>query len=198
MTTPALHLDFPHHWRAQILAGRPFILPARRFAYPAQAEEVERGALEVLVTPDSPGSLTQHAPDAQSFLATCALGFADPAVPTGLWSTPKPEELCAVAGGYAYIIHTVTPERFTFLEQRPVLAIHPVPAANLLLFVGHHRILAWGGDGLAWNSDKLSDEGIAVSQIEESCLHGFGWNMLTDKQTPFNLDLRTGQRARTL
>jgi len=91
---------FPHNWHAEILAARPLILPTRHFVYPAQAEEVERGALEVLVRP---GALDSSTPS-REFLATCALGFRDPAMPTGLWSCPNPDEICAVSGGYAYMI----------------------------------------------------------------------------------------------
>jgi len=145
VTVPTLDLSFPHHWQAEVLPARPIILPRRHFVYPREAEEVERGALEVLVRPAE----EQPSQGAQPFLATCALGFRDPVVPTGLWSTPNPEELCAVSGGYAYLIDTTAPERFTMLPYRPVLEIRPVPDASLLLFVGHHSILAWGVDGEA-------------------------------------------------
>ncbi len=122
------------------------ILPPRHFVYPRAAEEVERGALEVMIRPDAPG--------AQPFLATCALGFRDPAVPTGLWSAPRPEEICAVAGGYAYLIDTTAPEHFTMIPYRPVLEVRAAVAEGLLLFVGHHAILAWGPSGQAWESDE--------------------------------------------
>lgn len=166
---------------------RPLILPSRHFTYPRDAEEVERGALEVLIRPEDT--------DAQPFLATCALGFRDPAVPTGLWSAPDPEEICAVSGGYAYLIDTTAPERFTMLAYRPVLEVRSLPAQGLLLFVGHHNMLAWGADGQAWQSEKLSDEGIKVTGIEGDVLHALGWNMMSDKETPFALDLRTGRRC---
>lgn len=202
--TPTIDLTFPHHWQAEILAARPLILPPRHFTYPGQAEEVERGALEVMIhpqTPVAPGpdsatweSTASNQPP-QLFLATCALGFRDPSVPTGLWSTPNPEEICAVSGGYAYLIHTTTPERFTMLPYRPVLEIRPAPADNLLLFTGHRSILAWGANGLAWESDKLSDEGLTLVSIANGILRGNGWSMLTDKEIPFALDLRTGSRA---
>ena len=97
MTQPTVDLRFPHAWQAEILGSRPLILPPRRFVYPAQAEEVERGALEVLVRPDAPvdpQTDPKCPPSAQEFLATCALGFADPAVPSGLWSCPNPNQLC--------------------------------------------------------------------------------------------------------
>jgi hypothetical protein len=182
-----IDLSFPHRWQAEILPARPAILPARHFVYPRDAEEVERGALEVLVRPE--------AAEAQQFLATCALGFRDSAVPTGLWSTPNPDEICAVSGGYAYLIDTAQPEVFTMISYRPVLQVFPVLAAGLLLFVGHHSILAWGTSGQAWESEKLSDEGLTITDIEDGHLSGLGWQMLTDKEMQFTLDLRTGLRV---
>ena len=181
--TPKIDLSFPHNWRAEILSARPLILPPRHFTYPRDAEEVERGALEVMVQPQS----------APPFLATCALGFRDASVPTGLWSTPNPEEISTVSGGYAYLIDTASPERFTMLPYRPVLEIRAALSENLLLFVGHRSILAWGHNGQAWESAKLSDEGLSITTIENSILSGIGWHMLTDKEIPFALDLRTGK-----
>ena len=253
MSAPVIDLSFPHHWQAEILAARPLILPPRHFVYPREAEEVERGALEVLVRPrpmkrdpfsndETPGSAGAKAPvdfgataglkscpvtkpvsqgvlpqpvnsrpaapgsfvgacpvpeetaGHQPFLATCALGFRDPAVPTGLWSTPEPEKICALSGGYAYIIDTTNPETFNMIPYRPVLQVRPVFDAELLLFVGHHSILAWGGDGHAWQSAKLSDEGVTITAIANGELRGLGWDMMSDRETPFALDLRNGQR----
>lgn len=188
IAAPTIDLSFPHSWRAEILAVRPPILPVRHFIYPAQAEEVERGALEVMVRPQT----DQHL--AQPFLATCALGFRDPAAPTGIWSTPEPEKICAVSGGYAYLIDTAAPERFTMLALRPVLEIHAVLSDSLLLFAGHRTILAWGSKGQAWESEKLSDEGLTLGNIENGILHGKGWKMMSDRETAFLLDLRNGTR----
>jgi hypothetical protein len=189
MTAPTFDGSFPHHWQAEVLPARPIILPTRHYVYPAQAEEVERGALEVLIRPGA------HPTQAvEPFLATCALGFRDPAVPTGLWSTPNPRQICAVSGGYAYIIDTREPERFTMISFRPVLEIFPAVEQGLLLFVGHHSIFAWSRDGEAWQSEKLSAEGITISGIEDGILHGLGWDLFTDKETAFALDLGTGLR----
>ena len=183
---PTVNLSFPHRWRAEVLAARPLILPPRHFVYPRAADEVERGALEVLIWPD--------ASDAQPFLATCALGFRDPAAPSGLWSAPNPETVCAVAGGYAYLIDTTAPEQFAMIPYRPVLDILPAIADGLLLFVGHHSILAWGSEGQVWESDKLSDEGVTITGTDGGVLSGMGWEMKSDREKPFAIDLRSGRR----
>lgn len=191
--SPTIDLTFPHQWQAQILAARPLILPPRSFVYPLHVEEVERGALEILVRP-GPVSAAGRSSSAQEFLATCALGFVDPAVPSGIWSSPNPKEICAVAGGYTYLIDTTAPERFTMLAYRPVLEVRVVLEKGLLLFVGHRSILAWGGDGQAWESVRLSDEGVTVSNIENGVLHGTGWQMRSDKEIPFAVDLSSGSK----
>ena len=178
---------FAHDWKAEILKQRPLILPRRRYVYPREAEEVERGALELLVTPDG----------GEPFLATCALGFADPVAPTGVWACPNPHQLCAVAGGYAYLLDTLNPERFEQIGYRPVLAVYAVSADDaggrqLLLFVGSRAILAYGVDGFQWQSPQLSSEGITVKSIAGGLLRGRGWDLRSDTEPEFTLDLRTG------
>jgi hypothetical protein len=190
VTAPEVILRFPHTWVAEILPARPLILPSRAYVYPQAAEEVERGALEVLIRPQ----IESGHEGIQPFLATCALGFRDPSVPTGLWSCPKQEDICAVSGGYAYLIDTTAPERFTMLPLRPVMQVWPAPEAGLLLFAGHHSILAWGSEGLAWQSGKLSDEGVKITSVEDGILRGTGWQMMTDQETEFSLDVKTGHK----
>lgn len=185
MNAAKIDLSFEHAWEAEILPARPMILPPRHFVFPREVEEVERGALEVMV----------RSCGAEPFLATCALGFRDPAAASGVWAAPDAREICCVSGGYAYVIDTATPERFTFLALRPVLEVRTAAEAELLLFVSHRTIMAWGREGQQWESVKLSDEGVTVTSIDGWTLHGLGWSLMTDKETPFALDLHTGRRA---
>jgi Polymorphic toxin system, DSP-PTPase phosphatase len=177
---------FPHTWAAEVLKSPPLITPARHFTYPRQIageeDALARGALQLLVRPAEGGA----------FLATCALGFTNATMPSGVLSCPNPSDLCAVAGGYAYIIDTLNPERSTHISLKPVVSIHPIPSQNLILFAGFRTILGWGTDGEAWHSNKLSWEGIRITGIQGHTLHGTGWDLLTDRELPFALDLRTG------
>ena len=83
--------EFPHNWSVEVLRTPPLIAPARQFIYPQQIpgeeDALARGALHLMVRPASGGT----------FLATCALGFTDPAMPTGVFTLPNPQEMCAVA-----------------------------------------------------------------------------------------------------
>ena len=144
-----------------------------------------RGALLVLVHPASGGT----------FLATCALGFTDPSMPTGIFSCPDPREMCAVAGGYAYIVDSASPERSMHIPLKPVVEVRALVEHGLLIFIGFHAIVAWGREGLAWQTARLSWEGIRVEALEGDTLRGFGWNLMSDKEVEFSVDLRTGAHA---
>jgi hypothetical protein len=183
-------LSFPHNWRAEVLAKAPLIAPARQFTYPRQVageeDALARGALQLLVHPAGAECT------GGTFLATCALGFKDPAMPTGVFACPNPGELCAVAGGYAYVLYPAAPECSTHIPLKPVAEVLPLAAQGLLVFVGFHAMVAWGREGLAWQTARLSWEGIRVTTAEGNELRGFGWNMQTDKEVEFAVDLRTG------
>ncbi len=174
---------FAHDWEAEVLASRPLILPRRQFVYPVQVEEVERGALEIMIRPAG------SAP----FLATCALGFAGSAVPTGVWACPDAAWLCAVAGGYAYLIDTRDPARWEQVVYRPVTAITAVAEQDLLIFSSFHSLLAWGREGKVWQTGRLSWDGIRITSIQRETLLGFGWDMKTDQELLFEVDLKTGR-----
>jgi hypothetical protein len=180
-------LEFSQNWSVEVLKTPPLIAPARQFTYPQQIageeDALARGALRLMVRPAS-GAM---------YLATCALGFTDPAMPTGVFACPSPNEMCAVAGGYAYVIDTAQPERCTHIALKPVVEVRVLVAQKLLLFIGFHSMMAWGRNGLAWESARLSWEGVRITSIDGDTLHGIGWNLLTDREAAFSLDLLTGQ-----
>jgi hypothetical protein len=179
--------EFSHDWTAEVLKTPPLIAPARQFTYPLQIageeDALARGALQLMVHPSTGGT----------FLATCALGFTDPAMPTGVFACPNAIEMCAVAGGYAYVIDTTQPELCIHIGLKPVVEVRSLVAQDLLLFVGFHSMVAWGSKGLAWESARLSWEGVRIISIDGDVLHGIGWNLLTDREVTFSVDLLTGK-----
>ena len=178
--------DFSKSWTARILTAPPLIAPARQFVYPqyvpGEEDAMGRGALLLEVKPAA----------GANFLATCALGFREPSLPTGVFACPRGDDLLALAGGYAYLIDTLSPERCLHLPMRPVTQVLPAPATTLILLAGFHDILAVDVDGIRWRSARLSWEGVTMTHVDDLQLHGTGWNMRTDREVPFAVDLATG------
>jgi hypothetical protein len=179
-------MGFAQSWTAEVLAGPPMIAPVRHFTYPMQVageeDALARGALLLMVKPEQGGS----------FLATCALGFTSASMPTGVFACPNPREMCAVAGGYAYLVDTNAPERCTQIGLKPVVSVVMSEARGLLLFVGFHSMVAWGSEGLAWETAKLSWEGVRITEVSDEAVVGFGWDLMSDREMEFRVDLRTG------
>jgi hypothetical protein len=128
-----------------------------------------------------------------AFLATCALGFRDASMPSGVWACPNADEMCAVAGGYAYVVDTLRPERCVQIPLKPVAEVRVAAEAGLLVFVGFHTLVAWGANGLAWETRRVSWEGVRVTEIGGDMLRGFGWDLMADREVAFTVDLRTGE-----
>jgi hypothetical protein len=128
-----------------------------------------------------------------SYLVTAALGFADTSMVSGVFGCPDAKWMCAVAGGYAYVADTLAPDRCTLLEMKPVVAVHEAVEAGVLVLVGFHAVMAWGRDGVAWTSKRVSWEGIRVTAVEGVEMRGLGWDLMADKEREFRMDLRTGE-----
>jgi len=177
---------FAQSWTAEVLTAPPLIAPVRQFVYPqriaGEEDAMERGALQLLVRPRSGGS----------FLATCALGFREKSLPTGVFGCPAPDDMLAVAGGYAYLVNTTTPEHCVHLPLRPVTQIVSAVEEGLILLAGFHTVAAVGAAGLLWETGKLSWEGVKLGEVRDGKLHGEGWDMRSDRELPFAIDLRTG------
>ena len=189
MTSGKLHgpdTTFPHDWQVEILEGPPLIAPTRHYIYPQAVEEVERGALQINF---------RSRPEAERAMATFALGFADPSLPHGVWSCPNPREMCAVAGGYAYVVNLDRPDKWIQIPYRPVTWVDAAPEHKLLLFASFHRLWALGVEGKAWETNRLSWEGLRVTGIDGRQLHGFGWDLETDSEVPFTVELATGDHT---
>jgi len=182
-------VGFRRAWTAVVLKQAPMIAPARRYTYPrvvaGEEDAMARGALELMVRVEDGGE----------FLATCALGFRGAEMPTGMWGCPAARERGAGAGGYAYVIDTARPEVSTHVGLRPVVELREVVGSGLLVFAGFHTVAAWGRGAMAWETGRLSWEGVRMGAVEGDVLHGFGWDVRTDRELPFTVDLRTGEHA---
>jgi hypothetical protein len=179
--------SFPQFWAARILSTPPLIAPARQYVYPqhipGEEDAMNRGALLLDVKPAA----------AANFLATCALGFREISLPTAIFACPHPDHLLAVAGGYAYVIDTLAPDHCVHLPLRPVTQILSAPSAGLILLAGFHNVLALDANGIRWQSERLSWEGISLTHTDAHHLHGTGWNLHADRDVPFTVNLLTGE-----
>lgn len=167
-----------------MLESYSLLNPAEKlYQFPARLEEGDRTGSYVRVTSGK----------SAAWVGFFALGFDSGEVASGTYSCPDPDWLCVVAGGYGYIVDATSPDQWVQIEQRPIVQVRAEPELKLLIFVGFTSISCLGEANHLWTSERLSWEGISISNIEEEVLHGTGWDAITDKEVPFQLDLCTGK-----
>jgi hypothetical protein len=179
-----VHYVFPHDYEVKVLESYSLVNPLEKLhQFPAQLEEGDRTGVYLRVT----------SKNSNTWIGFFALGFASAEVARGVYSCPDSESLCAVVGGYAYVVNASDPQRWVQLELRPVIQVKPVPDLKLLLFAGFTHISGLGESNQLWTTERLSWEGISIHDIQGTTLHGMGWDMITDKEVAFEVDLLTGK-----
>src|SRR2546421_315467 len=102
----------------------------------------------------------------------CGRGVGAAFLPPARWVSairrcPAPDDMLAVAGGYAYLVNTTTPERCVHLPLRPVTQIVSAVDEGLILLAGFHTVAAVGAAGLLWETGKLSWEGVKLGEVRD-------------------------------
>ena len=177
---------FPRNYEVRMLEAAPPVHPIEKlYHYPVELEEGDRSGAYLRVTP-------QNGP---AWVGFFALGFDSDQVVNQVCSTPDPERFCLAVGGYAYLVKASAPAEWQRIEQRPVVDMRVLPQQQLVLFAGFTSITAFSNSGLAWTTQRLTWEGLAITEIDGDKLLGHGWDALADKEVPFEVDLKTGKHT---
>jgi hypothetical protein len=177
---------FPHNYEIKVLESPPPVHPVEKlYHYPVELEEGDRSGLYVRVAPNV----------GPAWFGFFAAGFDSPHVMNAVCSSPDPDSVCVIAGGYAYVVNSSKPGQWHRIEQRPVVELRTVTDQRLILFAGFTSITALGPNGVLWTTQRLSWEGIQITRIDGEVLHGYGWDARSDKEVPFEVNLRSGQHT---
>jgi hypothetical protein len=177
---------FPHNYEVRMLEAAPPVHPVEKmYHYPVELEEGDRRGAYLRVTPQT----------GPAWVGFFALGFDSNQVVSQVCSTPNPDSFCVVVGGYAYVVNAGNAEQWLRVEQRPVVDLRVLSSQGLLLFAGFTSITALGSSGIAWTTERLSWEGLTITDIKGNKLLGHGWDAIADKEVPFEVDLKTGKHA---
>ena len=177
---------FPRNYEVRILEAAPPVHPIEKlYHYPVELEEGDRSGAYVRVIPQS----------GPAWVGFFALGFDSDQVVSQLCSTPDLGSFCVVVGGYAYVVKAGNPAQWLRVEQSPVVDLRVLSQQGLLLFAGFTSITALGSSGIAWTTERLTWEGLTITELIGDKLLGHGWDAMTDKEVPFEVDLKTGKHT---
>lgn len=177
---------FPRNYEIRVLESAPPVHPVEKLHhYPVELEEGDRSGVYVRCGPKQ----------GPAWVGFFALGFDSDQVVSAVCSSPDPDSFCTVIGGYAYVVKANDPAKWFRVDQRPVVDLRVLSQQGLLIFAGFTSITAVGSAGIAWTTERLSWEGLTITDIKGERLEGKGWDAMADKEVPFEVDLKTGKHT---
>ena len=123
------------------------------------------------------------------------IGNYQPASPStnfyGIFSYPLKNHICVVADGRAYIVNVKIPDQYQVMRFGAIYNV--LERENVLIFVTHTHMHAYGENGLFWKTKKLSLDGINIGRIEQNFIIATAYSPRTSFLYQFKLDLVTGK-----
>jgi hypothetical protein len=184
----AVELAFPHDYLVEVLAAAPpsglvELGAPSRVRIPDSGEDVD--ALHVKVTP----------PEGESWIGSFARGFESDGLSHGVWAWPDGVSLAVVSAGYGYVVKAREPKSWVRLQPMPITDVRVIADHQLIVFADFTNIYAYNAEKNVWKSDRLSWDGVTITQVATNHIFGLGWDAMADKEIEFVIDVRTGQHT---
>jgi hypothetical protein len=182
--------------------GRQFSFPQRFEVRPGELPASPAGG-RVLYYPGgsekggNDGPILEALPhDAASWIGVFAAGkYGAPAVQGELVGWPDGASLCVVTEGRGYVVRADEPTEWFEIALYPITEVRVAVEERLVVFADFTNLVAYGADGLAWETPRLSWDGLRISEIVAGEIRGLGWDAADEDWASFTVDARTGESA---
>ncbi len=175
-----VQLDFPHHYQVDVLQKSDREIPVR---IPDAGEPV--ASLLLKITP----------PEAAPWVGSFARGFDTDELMTGVYGWPDGISVGVVSAGYGYVVRASDPKSWVRLQPMPITDVRVITEHKLVIVADFTHIFAYGAEKSMWMSERLSWDGITITQVATNHVFGIAWDATGDKEVEFALDLRTGEHT---
>lgn len=185
----AIDLGFVHDYEVELIedgaasGATAATTTTRKIRIPDAGEDVD--AVTVCVTPRG----------AAPWVGSFARGFASDDLVSGIYAWPDAASLCVVSAGYGYVVKAADPKNWVRLQPMPITDVRLFAEHKLIVFTDFTHMFAYNAEKNLWKSDRLSWDGITVSQVATNHIFGLAWDATLDKEVEFAIDVRNGQHT---
>ncbi|GAW86335.1 conserved hypothetical protein [Bathymodiolus platifrons methanotrophic gill symbiont] len=127
-----------------------------------------------------------------SWVGIFAFGDMFPSGECRIYPGPGKQHLTVVAKGDAYIVSPYSVSSFQVVKSCPVIRVIPVPSHNVVIFHDFTEIIAYGENGLLWETKRISWDGIEISEVTSDEIIGQSRDAANEKYVEFRVDLTNG------
>jgi hypothetical protein len=153
-----------------------------RYYYPGASREGGRDGLLVEARPE-------HGPP---WMGVFAFGRITAKGVSGVFTTPDPHRLCAIARGAGYLVSVDDPASWESVQASPIIDVRPVRAQGILVFAMFTELVAYGDAGLRWRTNRLTWDDLRITEVTETFIRGEFWDVVSGSTGSFCVDLATG------
>jgi hypothetical protein len=178
-----VELTFPHDYEVELAEELP-PRPGRvkQFYFPGGSERGGRDGILLEVIPTG----------AARWIGIFARRKICSGDRSGVFSCPDRRTLCVVSDSRGYIVHADDPGVWQEVPCEPVDDVVCSPEAGLILFADFTHLVAYGPDGMAWKTKRLSWDGLKITEVTRERIRGVAWDPFVDQEVDFLVDTRTG------
>jgi hypothetical protein len=165
----------------------------RLFSYPGASEsktpwwiedwDHERDAVVVGVEPA----------DGRAWIGLFSAQIPSPRGVSGVVALPDRESFAVLCAGAAYRVSAASPGDWEEISAGGVEAPVVSSEHEIMLFVEHTSIIAFGSDGLAWQTERLVWDDLHALSLDGSTLVADGFDPPVGRTVSFGVDLKTGR-----
>ncbi|MCP4525483.1 MAG: hypothetical protein GY833_06195 [Aestuariibacter sp.] len=177
-----LDLTFPHQYKVELGVNLPSVsAKIKRLYYPGSIEKGGQDGLVVSIIP---------------FEGLPWVGIFAPGYPNALTkvlSFPDERSVCVIASGQAYIVRADNPQIWKKAQLFPVWDARAILEKKLLVLVDFTVLTAYGPEGIIWTTNRLSWDGLKITDVTSNCIRGIAWDSPRGKEVEFVVDIQTGR-----
>ena len=111
---------------------------------------------------------------------------------TGLFATPSSEVLCVVVKGQGFWVSVLAPGGYEIIRSLPIQQVFVVPGKRVLVFADYTELEAYGGSGFLWRTERLSWDGLKVTEVTAEAIRGTAWDSPANREVSFSVDTESG------
>jgi hypothetical protein len=131
--------------------------------------------------------------DARAWVGLFSAQLTSPRGASGVVALPDRESFAVLCAGAVYRVSAVNPGDWEAISgggvEAPVVSTEP----ELVLFVEHTTIIAYGREGLAWQTERLVWDDLHALRVDGSTLIAEGFDPPVGRMVLFGVDLNTGR-----
>lgn len=175
-----IELAFPHNYELELLEESS---AGRIVRIPQSPEDVE--SILLRVKPE----------DGEPWVGAFAKGFVTSDLVSGVYAWPDGKSVGVISAGYGYVVRANDPKNWVRLQPMPIIDVRVVPEHGAIVLTDFTNMYAYNAEKNLWKSERLSWDGVTVTQVATNHIFGLAWDAMENKEVEFAVDIRTGEHT---